>query len=431
MRITYLHQYFNTPEMAGGTRSYEMARRLVARGHEVTMVTSWRTDKRSASFETYESGIRVIWLPVPYSNKMSFSQRILSFIRFAWLSSQKASRVPADVIFATSTPLTIAIPAIYAKRVQKVPMVFEVRDLWPQVPIALGVLKRKPTIFLAKMLERFAYRNSSRVVALAPGMKEGVVESGYPADRVDVIPNGADLEVFQNVETESENLKMPVALASKRIILYSGTVGPANGVSYIVDLADAIMKNHPHSNMAFVVIGDGREMNNVINKAIALGVKGKNIFFLGRQPKKEVAVWMRCAEATIMTYCGPEILYRDSVSNKFFDSMAGGRPVFSNFRGFSTVIAQQQGAGVILPQDINDASYILLQHMGSSKWIRQASCNALEMAGRYFDRDVLAESLNRSLERVVMYGQFQSEKPEGEHFVKMWRNLGESDVGAS
>src|SRR6185295_8166233 len=117
MRVIYLHQYFNTPDMAGGTRSYEMARRLVAAGHEVHMVTTWRepTDK-TGWFVTSEAGITVHWLPVPYSNYLSYARRIRAFLRFAWASSRKAAALPGDVVFATSTPLTVAVPGIYASR---------------------------------------------------------------------------------------------------------------------------------------------------------------------------------------------------------------------------------------------------------------------------------------------------------------------------
>ena len=128
--------------MSGGTRSYEFARRLVSMGHQVNMITSWRDpDGRNSWFSTNEDGINVHWLPVPYSNSMSYSQRLFSFFRFAILSARKAASLPADVVFATSTPLTIVLPAFYASRCQSVPMVFEVRDLWPELPIAMGALR--------------------------------------------------------------------------------------------------------------------------------------------------------------------------------------------------------------------------------------------------------------------------------------------------
>ena len=154
MRITYLHQYFNTSSMPGGTRSYEMARRLVAMGHEVNIITSWRTpDNRKDWFVTNESGAQVHWLPVNYSNHMSYNERIKSFIKFAWFAARKAASLPTDVVFATSTPLTIALPGAYAARRLQVPMVFEVRDLWPELPIAIGALKNPVMRWMATARE--------------------------------------------------------------------------------------------------------------------------------------------------------------------------------------------------------------------------------------------------------------------------------------
>src|SRR5690606_3755255 len=138
MKILYLHQYFNTPNMSGGTRSYEMAKRLVAAGHEVHMITSWVQETNHLDWFNEEiDGIKVHWFPNPYSNKMSYKQRIQAFLRFAYASMQKIATIPADIVFATSTPLTIAIPGVLGARKQKIPMIFEVRDLWPEVPIAM------------------------------------------------------------------------------------------------------------------------------------------------------------------------------------------------------------------------------------------------------------------------------------------------------
>lgn len=145
MKILYLHQYFTTPSMAGGTRSYEMARRLVAWGHEVHMITTDREgifDPKQKWYETDEAGIHVHWTPIPYSNKMSYGQRIKAFFAFSWRAARKAAKIGGDVVFATSTPLTIAIPGVYASKRLKIPMVFEVRDLWPELPIAIGSSKK-------------------------------------------------------------------------------------------------------------------------------------------------------------------------------------------------------------------------------------------------------------------------------------------------
>ena len=198
MKIIYLHQYFNTPQMSGGTRSYEMAGRFVAAGHEFHMITSSREGNNNASrwVEEIIDGIHVHWLAVPYLNNMDFKGRILAFLKFAVASGIKACKIGGDMIFATSTPLTIALPAVYAKMRLRKPMVFEVRDLWPELPIAVGVLKNPFLKESAKWLERFAYKNASHLVALPPGMADGVIKSGYPPDMLHVIPNSCDIDLF-------------------------------------------------------------------------------------------------------------------------------------------------------------------------------------------------------------------------------------------
>jgi glycosyltransferase involved in cell wall biosynthesis len=197
VRIVYLHQYFVTPEMSGGTRSYELARRLVAAGHQVDMVTADANARGANGWRiTEEAGIRVHWAGVPYDNRMGRLGRLLAFVRFAWRATWRASRLPGDVVFATSTPLTIAIPGMLAAAVRRRPFVFEVRDQWPDVPIAIGALRNPIAIGLARALERLTYRRARQIVALAPGMREDIIAKGVSGEKVTVIPNGCDLGLF-------------------------------------------------------------------------------------------------------------------------------------------------------------------------------------------------------------------------------------------
>ena len=161
--------------MVGSTRSYEMARRMVAAGHEVHLITSRRDQNGSASGWCVEciDGIQVYWLPVPYSNNLGYLARIQAFFGFAVRSSLKTLEINTNVVFATSTPLTIAIPAIFAKKRKRVPMVFEIRDLWPELPIAVGALKSPVTIWAARLMEKWAYKNADAVVGLSRDVRRG------------------------------------------------------------------------------------------------------------------------------------------------------------------------------------------------------------------------------------------------------------------
>jgi glycosyltransferase involved in cell wall biosynthesis len=420
MRITYLHQYFNTPAMSGGTRSYEMARRLVARGHEVNMIASWREpDARRSWFETEEAGIHVHWLPVEYSNHMSYARRLAAFFHFAIAAARRAASLPADVVFATSTPLTIALPGVYAARRNGVPHVLEVRDLWPEVPIAMGALRNPFTIGTARWLERFAYRNSVRVIALAPGMREGVIATGYPAERVAVIPNACDVADFQKREGWEALLAQHPWLRYGSTVLYAGAIGPANGVDYIPRLAAAIRHQDPQTDIRFAVLGDGRDLPRVKDIASQLGVLDTLVHFVGAVPKNLMPAWFSLARASIMTYAGPDVVYRDSVSNKYFDALAAARPLLANFRGFSTIIAESFGAGVILSMhDLDAAAQLCVQRLSDDGWLASAGSAAGRLARDLFDRDRLAVDFECVLQQAVSGGCTEQ---VGSVFSDLWK----------
>jgi glycosyltransferase involved in cell wall biosynthesis len=402
MNIVYLHQYFNTPNMAGGTRSFELARQLVRRGHRVRMVTADRRPDASRVLWTIteEEGIQVHWTPVAYSNAMSYASRIGAFIKFAWLAARRAASLGGDVVFATSTPLTIALPGAYAARRLGVPMVFEVRDLWPAVPIALGALRNPIVRHAAVRLERFAYANAAHVVALAPGMKDHVVEDGVPAERVTVIPNGSDLELFAGAVGHGAQLRAAHPwLGDGPVILYCGAIGRINGVGYLASIAAAMRCLNP--GVRFAVIGDGADAEGVRRLAADLGVLDKSFFMLGPVAKSAVPAWHDAATAAVALIDGPEILWKHSTQNKFFDAMAAGRPIFCNFRGWQSEIAEKAGAGAILPADPAAAAAQLAAFLADPGAVADAQGAARRLAEDRFDRVKQAGALEQVLLQAV------------------------------
>jgi glycosyltransferase involved in cell wall biosynthesis len=398
MRIVYLHQYFVTPQMAGGGRSYEMARRLVAAGHDVHMVTSDQDGAPMGAMwrETLEAGIHVHWTSVPYDNVMGYQARIRAFLTFAWRAARKAAELRADVVFATSTPLTIAIPAVYASWRSRAPMVFEVRDLWPAVPIAIGAIKNPVVKWAAIRLERFAYRHATRVVALAPGMRSEIVATGYPAERVAIIPNGCDLDAFSDA-TEAQRLRQKHSwLGSRPLLVFTGTFGLVNGMAYLVRLADAVAKIDPEVRIA--AVGTGREYELTRQLAVDLNVLDKNFFLLGKQSKQVAAAWTVASDMTIALFTGPSIVWRDAVQNKFFDSLAAGKPVASNFTGWQSKLAVEAGAGLILSaSSVESAARDVVRALRDRRWLEETGRAAHELAVHRFDRDALAADLARIL----------------------------------
>jgi len=350
MRIIYLHQYFNTPDMPGSTRSYELAKRLVKNGHQVMMITSKRDAHQNLSMNwTNEDGIQVCWIPVSYSNKMVFFRRIISFISFSIKSAKVCLSINADLVFATSTPLTIAIPGILYSKIKNKPMVFEVRDLWPEIPIAVGALKSKLTIKLAKWLEKVTYHNSKQIIALSKGMKAGIVKTGFPSEKVHVITNLSNTAHFASKQiSEKLEIKGFDWAASNPLVIYTGALGHVNDVPYLINVADHI-KNINH-RVKFVIIGEGVIANKIESMSRELGLLNQSVFII--EPIQKSLIYQLYSRATIVSslFINLEVLWHNS-ANKFFDGLAAGKPIMINYSGWQREILEKNQAGFYVPYD--------------------------------------------------------------------------------
>ncbi len=405
VKIIYLHQYFNTPNMSGGTRSYEIARRLVNAGHEVHMITSQRHSNDQCQdankwFVTYEAGIIVHWTKIPYSNKLNYYERIRAFILFAWRSAARAAKLGGDVIFATSTPLTIAIPAVYAARKNKIPMIFEVRDLWPELPIAVGALRGYIPVTAARWLERFAYRNALRVVALSPGMKDGVVATGYPEDKIAVIPNSCDLELFNVDQEVGQALRKKYDwLQDRPLVVYTGTIGLINGVDYLARLASIVYQID--SEIRFAVIGTGKDENKVRQVAKQLGILNRNFYMLPSAPKREIPHWLSAADVATSVVIDLKEMWSNS-ANKFFDALAAGKPIVINYGGWQADIIRETGAGLVLDaNNLETAAHELVNFIRNKEALNRAGKEAKNLAYKRFDRDKLVLQIENLFREVI------------------------------
>jgi glycosyltransferase involved in cell wall biosynthesis len=402
MKIIYLHQYFTTPTMQGGTRSYELARRLVRMGHEVHMVTSDRkpTNEARGWRETDEGGIHVHWLPVPYSQKMSYPERMRAFGSFAVNSSQRAAQLGGDVVYATSTPLTIAVPGIVASKWNRRPMVFEVRDLWPAIPIAVGALKSRPAILAAQALEKAAYAGAAHIVALSPGMKAGVEAAGVDPEKITVIPNLCDPERFHVPASEGQAFRRKYAwLGDRPMVVYAGTLGRVNGVDFLVRLAAEVLPRDPE--VRFVVVGQGSEERALHALAEQLGVKDRNLFFLPPVAKAEVPAVL--SAATLATSLFTDVPgMEDNSANKVFDALAASRPLALNYGGWQARLLEQEQFGLCLPpKDVAAAGALLASRVRDTRWLAEAGARAGRLGRERFSADAAALRLNEVLLRTA------------------------------
>jgi glycosyltransferase involved in cell wall biosynthesis len=403
MKIVYLHQYFTTPKMAGGTRSYEMARRLASNGHEVHMVTTRTSVAERRGLPRWDveviDGIHVHWLPVRYGNRMTYRRRMLAFAIFALFASRRARQLRGEVVFATSTPLTIALPALAAIHGTRTPMVFEVRDLWPQLPIAVGALNSPVLQAAARTLERETYRRASAVVALSPEMVDGVVAVDGKPDKVTLIPNSCDNDLFEVPSRRGEEFRAARPwLGDGPIVIYAGTLGYANGVSYLVRIARECRAAAPQ--VRFLVLGDGAEADAIRRLADSEGVLGRNFFMEPFLPKERVPDALSAATVCTSVFRPIRELQANS-PNKVFDALAAGRPIAVNHEGWIADLVREHRLGAVLdPHDPAAAASELVALLDDHEALRLASQAAKRLALGPFSRDRLAHQLEAVLTSV-------------------------------
>lgn len=391
MRITYIHQHFVLPGEPGGSRPYEFARRMAAAGHEVTMICG-----RDEAMDKTVDGIHVRRLAIPYRNEMSKRERIVSFFNFLVRASAVAARVPADVIYASSTPLTVAVPGIVAKFTQRAPMVAEIRDLWPEVPIKLGYLNNPVAIFLAKQLEKAFYAASSEVVALSPSMADGVKEVA-PKKRVTVIPNASDFERFDVPAEQRAAFRKEQGWGDDVVAVYAGGFGMSYQLEWLVDLA-AQLRRDGVENVRFVLLGQGSDSDALYQRAENAGLDA-DAMFLGRQPKEDVAKYVSAADIALSPLRDDPCLEGNSL-NKVFDAMAASRPVVFNHGGWLEEAATEHDAGWRLSRDIPTAAKRFAEIISDRDEMRAAGQRNRELGEKRFARDSLYNQLIEVLNRV-------------------------------
>ncbi|MCL2097286.1 MAG: glycosyltransferase family 4 protein [Bacteroidales bacterium] len=396
MKLLYIHQYFIFPEMSGGTRSYDLATSFCKKGIEVIVITSEKAPKKNSKrwTEFERDGIKFFVLNCPYDNTMGFWRRIASFSRFFWFASFKALKIKCDIVLATSTPLTIAIPALVRNILKKTPYIFEVRDVWPEVPVKMGYINNKYIIKLLYWFEKLVYKRASWIVPLSLGMKQNI-EQRYPNQKSIVIPNISEISRFNNIEN---SVNLPVDIQGKKIVLYAGTFGEANGVDYLVNLAN--MTLDIDNSIIYLLYGKGKQLVSVLDSAKKKGVLNNNLYYGGVVSKSELPYLNSICTVACSTFIDNPVLW-DNSANKFFDSLAAGRPIMINYLGWQSDIIKHYNAGYVLPAKLTEKSIAdFVKYINDKKLITEQSVRAHSLAKSEYSLEVAVEKYMKIFEAI-------------------------------
>lgn len=405
MIILYFHQHFSTPQGASGTRSYEMARRLILRGHKVIMVCGSGSisnkkaekDKIKGMRRYNVDGIDIIELDIPYSNYFGFVKRTYVFIKYAIHSIFIAMTLKYDVVFATSTPLTAGIPGICATILRNKPFVFEVRDLWPELPKAMGIINNVFIIQLMSMLEWLSYHTAKSCIGLSPGIVQGIMKRGIKKENIFMIPNACDLEIFNN---KSKKTKRPEGVTDDDLLaIFTGAHGIANGLDAVLDTA-LILKQRGNKKIKFLFIGDGKEKSKLIEKSQKNTLE--NCIFIEPVSKIILAEYLRGADIGLMILANIPAFYYGTSPNKFFDYIATGLPVINNYPGWLAKMISENNCGIAIEPNNPEIFADALEKIEKNRdVIKIMGKNARILAEKDFDRTILADQFVNIIEKIA------------------------------
>ncbi|OCY31928.1 glycosyltransferase WbuB [Acinetobacter pittii] len=397
MKILYFHQHFSTPKGSAGIRSYAMAQSLIRNGHQVTMVCGSFGAGQTGLTQPFNKGVRrgvvdgidIIEFELPYSNSLSFLKRILIFLSFAFKSIKVALTEQYDIVFATTTPLTAGIPGIFAKWLRRKPFVFEVRDLWPELPKAMGVIKNPIVLWMMSVLEWTSYHSADRLVGLSPGIVDGIIKRGIAPEKVASIPNGCDLDIFAS---ERQPWRPAGVKETDLMAIFTGTHGLANGLNAVLDAA-VELKARQRTDIKLVLVGDGMQKKALIERAEKLQLD--NVVFHDPVNKAKLAGLMSSADIGLQILANVPAFYYGTSPNKFFDYISAGLPVLNNYPGWlAELITKEQCGFAVPPENPKAFADALEQAADQREQLNQMGKNGQQVAKEQFNRSILSQKFS-------------------------------------
>ena len=411
MRILYLSQYFPPEVGATQTRAYEMARNLVRLGHRVTVLAEVPNHPsgiippayRGKLYERAEmDGIDVIRVWVRTSPEKTFATRMLFYLTFmvnATLAGLFLAPGRFDLVYASSPPLFVGGAALALSRLRRAPLVFEVRDLWPESAVQLGELNSPRAVRLATRLEEACYRRARHIVVVTEGIRRRLLERGYPADKVSVIPNGANTDLYTPQPLNLE-LRRCWGIGPERfVVLYAGLHGLAHGLETAL-LAAGELRAHP--DILFLFVGDGPQKAALQEQAARVGLT--NVLFHDAVPEAELPAAIGMADVGLDTRRRLGIS-QDTLPVKMFSYMACARPVLLSAEGESTELLSRAGAGVAVPpEDPPALARAVLDLQADPALRRELGRRGRAFVQAHYSRQGLARRLEQLLQGLLAPG---------------------------
>jgi glycosyltransferase involved in cell wall biosynthesis len=399
MHIAVFSQYHTSPDCPATSRHYTLLAELV-KHHRVTLLTTpaWRRQQLTHEFPWVPPGVELHEAAIPYENKMGPARRALAFAQYAAWAVRAGRRIARpDVVWGISTPLTAAWAAARVARSWRVPWVFEVQDLWPSFPVAMGVVPGKLLQNQLFALEKRLYESAAHVVPLSPDMSRYVTELGIPQAKVTTLLNGTDLDLAARATPQAvARLRRKQDLEGQQVVLYAGTFGRANDIPTVVAAAEALVATNLTATWLFL----GHGYHAPLVEAAAARWPGR-IRLVGGQPRHAVFSWFALAEVAIVSFLDMPVLDTNSPA-KLYDALAVGTPIIVTNKGWTKTLVEQHGCGWYTPAgDASSLATKLRAILADPTMRNAASQRGRALALAEFDRVEIAARMRKILEQAA------------------------------
>ncbi|TWI19966.1 glycosyltransferase family 4 protein [Sphingobacterium siyangense] len=400
MKILLLHQYFLEEDDPGGSRWNEITKTWTEMGHEVVVIAGMmhahgnkkRSEYNGKYFVKKKQGkVTVHRTHVSESYNNGFLGRLWGYFSFMfsslWAGLFKV-KGKFDVVIVTSPPLFVGISGYLISFVKRLPMVFEIRDLWPESAIDTGVLTNKWVIKLAYAVERFIYKKATLINVLTPAFFNALRDKkGIPVNKLIMIPNAADFSLSENIikTFNKEDFRRQHDLQDKFVVTYVGAHGVANHLDQLLD-AGKLLEDTP---VLFLLIGQGMEKERLKKKAEQMQVV--NVRFHDPVPKQEVFKFILASDM------GASVLkkvdtFKTVYSNKTFDYFSCQKPILMAIDGVSRELVEQAQAGTYVePENASEYNRVIRTYLADPDLLLKQGQNGYKYAKENFDRKLLAE----------------------------------------
>jgi glycosyltransferase involved in cell wall biosynthesis len=399
--ILLIHQVFRRACEGGGTRHYELLQRATEAGHSATVVASrvGYLDGKSNSgpAQTEDDGIRIRYAAMLSNIHRSFFHRLMAFLSFMCSSVLEGLRAgKIDVVVGTTPPLFQALAAWCVSLLRWKPFILEVRDLWPDFAIEMGILKNPFFIWLGRRLECFLYRCAKHIIVNSPAFIEYLVDTrGIRREKITLVPNGVDVAMFDPAE-RGQAIRNAWGVGDRFTVVYAGALGPANDIPTIIRAAERLQAN---DSVRFVLVGDGKDRERSMNLVREKNLH--NVIWAGVVSKTEMKNVLAAADACLAILMNIP-MFRTVYPNKVFDYMAAGRPTILGIDGVIRDVVEASDGGVFFtPGDDKALAGIVSDMAGNRESCTRMGSNARAYVAEHFNRDVHSEMLLDVIQRSI------------------------------